>query len=74
MEHDAGHSGGPALTTSTLRQEITAVRQEMVGGFGQLRREMADQRVELLRWSFLFWIGQVAATAGLISLSLHFAR
>ena len=66
---------------SDVRQELGGVRLEMAGlrlectqGFAQVRQEMASQRVELLRWSFLFWIGQVAATAGLISLSLHFAR
>ena len=66
---------------SDVRQELGGVRLEMAGlrlectqGFAEVRQEMANQRVELLRWSFLFWIGQVAATAGLISLSLHFAR
>ena len=70
---------------SGLRQEMAGLRLELTGemaglrlecttGFAQFRQELSAQRVELLRWSFLFWIGQVAATAGLISLSLHFAK
>jgi hypothetical protein len=68
----------PRLRTLATREDLTVItsvlRQEMVAGFSQLRKEMTDQRVELLRWSFLFWIGQVAATAGLISLALRFGE
>jgi hypothetical protein len=42
---------------------------------GKLRVDVAEQlaltRNELLKWSFLFWIGQVAATAGLLALMLR---
>ena len=62
------------VQTLVTRGEFTDFRLELKDEFIQLRKEMANQRVELLRWSFLFWIGQVAATAGLISLSLRFAR
>ncbi|MBI4023953.1 MAG: hypothetical protein HY360_03170 [Verrucomicrobia bacterium] len=27
---------------------------------------IADTKVELLRWMFLFWVGQIAIVAGLI--------
>jgi hypothetical protein len=33
---------------------------------------MAALRVELLRWSFAFWIGQVAVTAALMALLIRF--
>ena len=33
-----------------------------------LRLDIANLRVELLKWSFLFWIGQLAAITGLVSL------
>jgi len=32
---------------------------------------MADLRAELLKWSFLFWIGQVAAMAALLAFMLR---
>jgi hypothetical protein len=61
-----------------LRQEMTANRIEWKQELSAFRQDMttalSSQRVELLRWSFLFWVGQVAATAGLISVALHFAR
>jgi hypothetical protein len=50
-----------------VRLELSALRQDVT-------RELSSQRVEWLRWSFLFWIGQVAATAALIGLALRFAE
>ena len=32
---------------------------------------LADLRAELLKWSFLFWIGQVAAMAALLAFMLR---
>ena len=58
-----------------LAQEIAGLemrlRKEMHEGFAAIRREMAEQRVEMLRWSFAFWIGQFAATAALLSFMLR---
>ena len=53
-----------------LTEEIGALRLEMHQGFASLRQEQAATRVELLKWSFLFWIGQVAAIASLLAYML----
>lgn len=47
-------------TRAVFRQELTETR-------AALREDMAALRVEVLRWSFLFWLGQIAAVAGLLS-------
>lgn len=36
-----------------------------------LREEMATTRVEMFKWSFLFWIGQVVTLGGLMILVLR---
>lgn len=57
-----------------LRQEMQVssakLRQEMQVGFAELRQEMAalEARFErrfsdLIKWSFVFWVGAVAAIA-----------
>ncbi len=51
-----------------VRLERFALREDLIKGFSEIRDEMAALRVELLRWSFAFWVGQVAATAGLMAL------
>ena len=33
----------------------------MTNGFARVEKQMSDAKVEILRWSFVFWIGQVGA-------------
>lgn len=53
-----------AETAGSLRQEIAETR-------GVLRVELANGRAELLKWAFLFWVGQAATVAGLMALMLR---
>lgn len=68
-----------------LVQEIAGVRVELahVGAAlrdeirqvdGAIRQEMSAGRVELLKWCFLFWIGQVVAVGTLMSVMLRLTR
>ena len=50
-----------------LTAEIFWLRVEMHAGFTAIRQELSDQRVELLKWSFAFWIGQLAAMTALLA-------
>jgi len=50
-----------------LHDSIAAVRAEI----GTVRDEMANMRVEWLRWTFLFWLGQIAATATMLTYLLR---
>jgi hypothetical protein len=60
--------------TSKLRLDIAGLRQDMAAGFAALRQEMADLRFELLKWTFLFWVGQFFAVAGLVAVLIRFLR
>jgi hypothetical protein len=50
-----------------LAAEISGLRTAIV-------REIHDGRVEIIKWSFLFWIGQVAVIAGLLAVMLRAGR
>ena len=54
-----------------LTQESALVRKEMHDGLSVIRGDLASVRVEILRWSFAFWIGQIAAIGALIALMLR---
>jgi hypothetical protein len=54
-----------------LTEEISALRVEVHDGLSSVRQELATTRVEMLKWSFLFWVGQVAAMAGLLAFMLR---
>jgi hypothetical protein len=67
------------VETDAIRQEIAAVRadmatrtdlndlrQEMGAGFMRLERELANTRVDMIKWSFMFWTGQCLAILGFL--------
>ena len=58
-------------TSMALRLEIAGLRQEMHDGFAAVRQELATQHADQLKWSFLFWVGQVAVVAGLFGVLLR---
>jgi hypothetical protein len=60
---------------SGLRQEITTmdagIRVALTDGLSKIRADVSDMRVDVVRWSFLFWIGQVLATGTLLAFVLR---
>ena len=58
-----------------IAKEFAAVRVDMAKEFAAVRVEMAtlsaSTHADILKWSFLFWIGQVAAVGGLIVFALR---
>jgi hypothetical protein len=55
MKEDLG-----ALRLET-KQNLAALRLDMNHEFASLREALGAQRFDLLKWSFVFWIGQVVA-------------
>ena len=55
-----------------LTHELGLLRREfhesLQHGLTDVHKEIASTKAEMLRWSFLFWIGQVATLAALLSL------
>ena len=54
-----------------MHDGLAAVRHEFRQEFPAIRHEMATLKAEILKWSFLFWIGQVATMAALLSFMLR---
>jgi hypothetical protein len=44
------------------------IRAEIKTSIAELRIEMANFKAEIIKWMFLFWIGQMAATAAIVKL------
>jgi hypothetical protein len=63
---------------SGLRQEMSELggnlRREMMELGAGLRQEMSDGRFELLKWCFVFWVGQVVAVGAIVGVMFRFAR
>ena len=54
-----------------MAKEFATVRVETAKGFAAMRVELAAKQVSLLKWSFLFWVGQLAAMTGIMTLLLR---
>lgn len=52
--------------TAALGGEIAALRGGMATLKAEVRSEISGLRAELLKWMFLFWAGNVAATVGIV--------
>ena len=63
---------GDVLDSCTSRVEGRmnhyADRNEVVDGFGRIGSQMAEMKVDILRWCFAFWVGQVVVTLALVAL------
>lgn len=57
-----------------VAKEFAAMRVETAKEFAALHGEFAEARVSLLKWSFLFWIGQFAAVSGMMAFLLSAAH
>jgi hypothetical protein len=58
-----------------LAREISTVRVDISRELSAFRvdvaRDLSTHRGELLKWSFLFWVGQVATMAALLAFMLR---
>ena len=51
---------------SELREEIAGVRSDLREEMAELRVEMANYRTDLIRWMFIFWVGQLGAILAIL--------
>jgi hypothetical protein len=63
---------GSGLREDMVRMDSGA-RIALAEGLSKIRTDISEARVNLLYWSFLFWLGQFAATAALMGFMLRSA-
>jgi len=49
-----------------LEQRLAGVRAELQREVARLDTSLANQRAELIKWMFIFWVGTIVPLAGLI--------
>jgi hypothetical protein len=47
------------------RGDIAELRHEMQIGFARLEAKIEQSKADLMKWSFVFWVGAVGAVAAL---------
>ena len=54
-----------------LAAEASRLRDDFHGALDGVKKELSATRVEILKWSFVFWIGQIAIVSTLVALLLR---
>lgn len=49
-----------------LSEEISGVKQNIAETRAELQTQLAETKSELIRWMFIFWVGQLAAMLGIL--------
>src|SRR5262245_44585236 len=68
LELRSSLDNGLTSVRQDFHQELTSFSRELHDGLTDVRQDFATARVEMLKWSFLFWIGQVTVIGGLFAL------
>ena len=55
-------------------EKIASLRVEMADGFGSVRAEMAGQRADIIKWMFIFWVGQAFVVLAYFRAGQYLAR
>lgn len=63
-----------AAAKADLERTESTLREEMHQLGASLREEIHKVRAELIKWSFAFWIGNVAVLSGIMFALLRAAR
>jgi hypothetical protein len=78
LGHEGARELGDVLDTeqqSWSQQVLTVVTERferrLLDECAKLRVEMARDRFEMMKWMFLFWLGQVAAMAAMLNFMLR---
>ncbi len=50
----------------SLKHDLLRIESELHMAIARLETRIADTKSELLRWMFIFWVGQVTATVAIV--------
>ena len=67
-------ANGLSAVRQEMAQGLAAVREEIAKGNADLRGAIADQKFEILKWTFVFWTGQFFVTASFLVMLLRALR
>ena len=71
---EAGSDGLMTMFADAHRMATESFEHRLAEETAKLRLDMADLKFDLLKWSFLFWIGQIAVLVSVLSWMLRGVR
>ena len=80
LDHSQGRVKEEVMTVCLERfdrriaEEVSGLRVQIAQSESTLRGDIAAGRVEFIKWSFIFWVGQVLAVTGILTVLLRVVR
>jgi hypothetical protein len=71
---DSGSDGLVMMFAEAHRLATASFERRLGEEMSKIRLEMASLKFDLLKWTFLFWIGQLAALTAILSVMLRDVR
>jgi hypothetical protein len=71
---DCGSDGLLTMFAEAHRLGVDSFDRRLSEELSKVRLEIVETRFQMLRWSFLFWLGQIAAVAGMLAFMLRGLR
>jgi hypothetical protein len=68
---EPGAEGLLAMFADAHKIATESFERRLAEETAKLRLDMADMKFELVKWNFVFWIGQLAAMTAILSLMLR---
>ena len=53
------------------KKELLATKEDIANLRGELKSEIANAKTEMIKWMFIFWIGQLASFIAIAKLFFH---
>jgi hypothetical protein len=71
---DAGSDGLVMMFADAHRIATESFERRLAEEMSKMRLEMATLKFDILKWNFLFWIGQLAAMTAILGIMLRNVR
>ena len=68
------HRMGEERLDRRMAEVLATIDRRLAETTAALRTDMATLKFEILKWNFLFWIGQLAALTAILSVMLRGVR
>lgn len=60
------------LKTLVAKEDLAATKEDLMREIGKLDVKITDVRADIIKWMFLFWIGQVASILAILKIARVF--
>ena len=54
-----------------LKEDLAKLDGKLEARIAETKTVIAENKAEMIKWMFIFWIGQVAATVAIVKLLIH---